>query len=202
MQRTEQTWGYNLQRGNVLDMATALSLSIRSCHKTSMKTTLEIFYVRIIGKQVRYRRKEVNLNRKGSDPDALIWSRIRQGHSDPHPQDEEHEFIVHSTSWRCERPGKIILTYVAYSDELEFEKGKWKRLPLKSLRTITKKSHKPPSRAEVEKRVVSHAMRHLAFLVQTEKQAEFERALNAETIKAFEKLWVSLAGQVFEQNGK
>jgi hypothetical protein len=66
-----------------------------------MKTILEIFYLRILGKQVRYQRKEVNLSRKGSDPDKLIWSHIRQEIRDL-PADE-HEFIVHSTSWRHER---------------------------------------------------------------------------------------------------
>src|SRR5215210_2440301 len=133
-----------------------------------MKTILEIFYLRIVGKQVRYQRKEVSLSRKGADPDKLIWSRIRQEHSEPRQDHEEHEFIVHSTSWRYERPGKVVLTYVAYSDELEFEKGKAKSLPVKNLRTIHKNSRRPRSKAELEKKVVSHAMRHIAFLIRTD----------------------------------
>ncbi len=76
-----------------------------------MKTLLEIYYLRITGKRVQYQRKQVNLSRKGSDPDKLIWSHIRQGQRDEPA--EEHEFIVHSTSWRYERPDKVLLTYVA-----------------------------------------------------------------------------------------
>jgi hypothetical protein len=160
-----------------------------------MKTILEIFYLRIVGERVRYQRKEVNLSRKGSDPDKLIWSRIRQ-----EPRDiaaEEHEFIVHSTSWRYERPGKVILTYVAYSDELTFEKGKAQSMSLKDLRAVTKQTSKPPSRAELEKKVVSHALRHIAFLIKTDDQINFKSAMIPETMETFEKIWVSLAGRVF-----
>ena len=61
-----------------------------------MKTVLEIFYLRIVGKSVRYQRKRVSLSRKGSDPDQLIWSLIRQEHRDDTDEaDHEHEFIVH-----------------------------------------------------------------------------------------------------------
>ena len=159
-----------------------------------MKTLLEIYYLRISGKRVRYQRKKVNLSRKGSDPDKLIWSHICQSQSDKPA--EEHEFIVHSTSWRYERPDRVLLTYVAYSDELTFEKGKAKSLSLKSLRTITRKSKKPSSQAEKEKKVVSHAMRHIAFLIKTDAEIDFKNAMTPETIETFDKLWVSLAGRV------
>jgi hypothetical protein len=159
-----------------------------------MKTLLEIYYLRITGKRVQYQRKQVNLSRKGSDPDKLIWSYIRQGQRDEPA--EEQEFIVHSTSWRYERPDKVLLTYVAYSDELTFEKGKAKNLSLKSLRTIHKKSQEPRSQAELEKKVVSHAMRHIAFLIKTDDEIDFKSAMTPKTMDTFEKLWVSLAGRV------
>ena len=165
--------------------------------KVLMKIILEIFYMRVVGERLRYQRKEVNLSRKGGDPDELIWSRIRQEHPEPHDEEEEHEFIVHSTSWRYERPGKIVLTYAAYSDELEFEKGKSRSIPLRSLGTIKQKPREPRSRAELQKKVVSHAMRHIAFLIQTDKQDEFEHAVNPKTSQVFKKIWVSLAGKVF-----
>jgi hypothetical protein len=159
-----------------------------------MKTLLEIYYLRIMGKNVRYQRKEVNLSRKGGDPDRIIQALIYRRHQD---EEAEKEFIVHSTSWRYEQPGKVLLTYVAYSDDLEFEKGKAKSVPLKTLRTIAKKTRKPRSQAELEKKVVSHAMRHIAFLIKTDPQLDFKNALTAETKETFEKLWVSLAGRVY-----
>jgi len=162
-----------------------------------MKTILEIFYLRIAGKRVRYQRKQVNLSRKGSNPDRVIRAVIQEKRRNASGKVEEHEFIVHSTSWRYAQPDKVMLTYVAYSDELEFRKNKTRSLALKELRTITKKSRKPRSRAELEKKVVSHAMRHIAFLIQTDDQDDFASALNPETKEVFEKLWVSLAGKVF-----
>ena len=161
-----------------------------------MKTSLEIFYLRVVGKSVRYQRKEANLSRRGGDPDRMIRSLLHEKRRASSGKVQEKEFIVHSTSWRYAQPNKIILTYVAYSDELEFEKGKAKSLSLKKLRTISKKSRKPASRAELEKKVVSHAMRHIAFLIQTGDQDDFKSALNKETTEVFEKLWVSLAGEI------
>jgi hypothetical protein len=162
-----------------------------------MKTILEIFYLRIVGKSVRYQRRQTNLDRRESDPDRLIWSLIRQkGRSDA-GQAEEEEFVVHSTSWRYEKPGKILLTYIAYSDELEFPEEKFQSLPLSKIRTITKNSRKPRSRRELENKVVSHGMRHIAFLIQTGDQEDFKSALQPETAKVFERLWISLAGKIF-----
>jgi len=162
-----------------------------------MKTILEIFYVRIQGARVRYQRKEVNLSRKGSDPNRIVLSLIQQKRRLPTQEVKEEEFIIHSTSWRYERPGKVLLTYVAYSDDLEFENGKAKSMSLKQLRTITKTGWKPRSAAELEKKVVSHAMRHISFLIKTDNQIDFESAMTPETMEVFRKLWVSLAGRVF-----
>lgn len=162
-----------------------------------MKTILEIFYVRIKRAKVYYQRKQVNLSRKGSDPDRIILSLIQQKRHLSSLEVEEKEFIIHSTSWRYERPGKVVLTYVAYSDELEFEEGKAQSMSLKQLRTITKTGWKPRSSAEPEKKVISHAMRHISFLIKTDNQIDFESAMTPETLEIFSKLWVSLAGRVF-----
>lgn len=161
-----------------------------------MKTVMEIFYLRVVEKSVRYQRKQADLSRRDGDPDQVIRSLIQEKRRASSGRVEEKEFIVHSTSWRYAKPNRVILTYVAYSDELAFEKGKAKSIPLRSLRVITKKTRKPRSRTALEKKVVSHAMRHIAFLIQTGDQEDFKSVLQPETIKVFEKLWVSLAGKV------
>lgn len=161
-----------------------------------MKTILEIFYIRIVGKNVRYQRKVANLSMKG-DPDARIRSLLREKRRADSGEIEEQEFVVHSTSWRYERPGKIMLTYAAYSDELEFKTGSFKSLSLKRLRTIQKKSHKPRSQTELHNKVVSHAIRHIAFLIQVGSD-EFASALKPGTAKVFERIWGNLAGEVLE----
>lgn len=161
-----------------------------------MKTILEIFYVRVTGKSVRYQRRQTNLIRRGGNPDARIRSLIQEKRRNDEGDIQEKEFIVHSTSWRYEQPGRIILTYVAYSEELEFKRN-FHTLSLQRLRTISKNSKKPASKGELERKVVSHAMRHIAFLIQSGDEDDFKSALKPETVKVFEKLWVSLAGRVF-----
>jgi len=162
-----------------------------------MQTILEIFYVRIQGKQVRFQRKMANLTQRSRNPDKVIESLIQEKRQTETGEVEQRGFIVHSTSWRYEPKGKVLLTYVAYSDELEFKRGKTKQIPLSKLRTLTKKKREPRSQTELEKQVVSHAMRHIAFLLQTGAE-EFENALTPKTKQVFERLWVSLAGEVYE----
>ena len=162
-----------------------------------MQTILEIFYLRVMGDKVRYQRRQANLSKKGTDPNKTIESLIQEKRRDEAGEVQKQEFIVHSTSWRYEQPGKVILTYVAYSDEWEFRQSQAKYVTLKKLRTVTKKTHKPRSQSELEKQVVSHAMRHIAFLIQTGALQDFESALTPKTRKVFEKLWISLAGKVY-----
>ena len=162
-----------------------------------MKTGLEIFYVRIMDDRVRYQRKQANLSARGGSPDQLIQNLIQEKRRSASGKVEKKEFIIHSTSWRYERPGKVILTYVAYSDELEFQKGESHGFPLKKLKTIAKNSNKPRTPAALEKKVVSHAIRHIAFLIKTDNQIDYKRALKPETKEVFKNIWVSLAGKVF-----
>ena len=163
-----------------------------------MQTILEIYYLRIIDDRVRYQRKQANLSRKGGEPNVMIQSLILEKRDDAEGSGkiEKREFVVHSTSWRYMKPSKVVLTYVAYSDELEFEKGKFQSLLLKNLRKLTRKSPRARTLAAEEKQVVAHAMRHIAFLIKTDNQIDFKSALNPETVKIFKKLWVSLAGRV------
>ncbi len=165
-----------------------------------MKTILEIFYMRIVGKSLRYQRRVANLSKRGGDPEAMIRSLIREKRRTDAGEVEEQEFIVHSTSWRYER-GTILLTYVAYSDELEFKKGTFKSLSLNRLRTIQKKSHKPRSQTELHNKVVSHAIRHIAFLIQLGED-DFNSVLTSGTAKVFETIWGNLAGEVLERGNR
>jgi hypothetical protein len=161
-----------------------------------MKTVLEVFYVRIMDGRIQYQRKQANLSSKGGDPDQRIQSLIQEKHPASPDKVSNQEFIVHSTSWRYEQPGKVVLTYIAYSDELEFEKGKSQSFPLQKLKTITEKTSKPRTRVGLEKKIVSHGIRHIAFLIQTEHQIDYKGILTRETINVFKKVWVSLAGKV------
>jgi hypothetical protein len=159
-----------------------------------MKTLLEVFYLRIMDSAVCYQRKRVDLTKKNGDPDLLIRSLIEHKFQTEAGEVQE-EFLVHSTSWRY-ASGKVTLTYVAYSDELEFGRGKVKRLSLKELRKINVSQGQPRSSEGLERQVVAHAMRHISFLIKTDYQGQFKDAFTPRTKKVFKSLWVSLAGRV------
>jgi hypothetical protein len=161
-----------------------------------MQTHLEIFYMRILGGDLRYKRKQVCLNEVTENPERIIQSLIQQKYHVP--SDEiEAEFVIHSTSWRYAPPDKVILTYVAYSDDLELEHEPNQKLPLCELRIITPTTPRPNSPAELERQVVSHALRHMAFLVKTDSGNGLKQVLAPDTIPIFEELWIALAGQVY-----
>ena len=159
-----------------------------------MQTVLEVFYVRIVGRQVQYQRRQVNLTQRGSDPNRVIQALVSEKREQETGQVEEREFIIHSTSWRYKPPRQIVLTYVAYSDELEFKRGSVRRLPMKRIKALTQSQ--PRSRTGLENQVVAHALRHIAFLVKTGDQGDFKSALTPATRKIFQSLWVTLAGRI------
>jgi hypothetical protein len=159
-----------------------------------MKVILEVFYLRIVEDQVHYRRRQVDLSKKGVDPDALVRKMIRQ--QLPADNKTAQEFVVHSTSWRYSAPRRIVLTYIAYSDELDFGAARVRRLPLKQLRRINISTGQPRSPFGRERQVVAHAMRHIAFLIKSDYSGEFKEAFRPHTRRIFRSLWVSLAGRL------
>lgn len=161
-----------------------------------MQTLLEIFYTRMMAEEVRYRRKLVDLSEAREDPERVIESLIRQRYHISSVTSED-EFVIHSTSWRYKPPDQIILTYVAYSDELAFDQGEFQNLPLEELKPIPVSRRRPGSPIELERQVITHAMRHIAFLVKTDDQDNLKDVLKPETREIFEALWVALAGRVF-----
>src|SRR5689334_12054751 len=101
-----------------------------------MQTHLEIFYMRVLGDHLQYKRKEVCLTEVKENPEHVIQSLIQQKYQVA-SSEIESEFVIHSTSWRYASPDKIILTYVVYSDELDLEQEPTQKLPLCELRIIT-----------------------------------------------------------------
>lgn len=166
-----------------------------------MQTHLEIFYMRILEGAVRYKRKQVCLNELSENPEQVIRSLIQQRYHVASAEIDE-EFVIHSTSWRYTPPDKIILTYVAYSDELDLEREPTQKLPLYELRVITPSTPRPESPAELEKQVISHAVRHVAFLIKTDGNNGLKQVLAPQTVPVFEDLWIALAGQVYSEQGQ
>jgi hypothetical protein len=167
---------------------------------SNMKTVLEVFYLRIVRNKLCYRRKQMDLSNRRGDPDSLIRSVVQQTVQTTKGV-VQNEFVMHSTSWRYVRPGRVVLTYIAYSDHLEFRIDRVRTLTLKQLKDIKIASGRPRTRAGLERQVVAHAMRHIAFLVQTDHTGKYDKAFHPATRKVLKSLWVNLAGRVFPKGG-
>ena len=142
-----------------------------------MQAEVELIAARFEGDRLRY-----NVGRQpcamGIDPDdtaraATAWR---------FPGIPLRRFVVHSTSWRYEH-GTLVLTYLAYSDELPFD-GLPQVLPRETDAVGTGVAS-----------VVAHAVRHLAFLAGQEPE-EYVRALTPETLAHLSRFEPDVAGRL------
>ena len=143
-----------------------------------MQAEVELVAARFEGDRLRY-----NVARQpcamGIDPDDTA----RAGTAWRFPDIPMRRIVVHSTSWRYEH-GTLVLTYLAYSDELPFD-----GLP-----------HVLPREAEAVgtgvASVVAHAIRHLAFLSRQEPE-KYARAISPETLGHLAQIDPVVAGRIY-----
>ena len=93
--------------------------------------------------------------------------------------------VVHSTSWRYEH-GNLLLTYIAYADELPFD-----GLP----QVLPREAHAVGAGVAS---VVAHAIRHLAFLVRQEPET-YVRAISPETLAHLARIDPGVAGRIYRE---
>ena len=118
-----------------------------------MQTEVELIAARLEGDRLRYLVTRHSCT-AGTDPDATA----RAATVRIFPAVPLRRLIVHSTSWRYEL-GNLLLTYLAYSDELPFSE-----LPLVLPRDARSVGAGIAS-------VAAHAVRHLAFLAGQEPRS-------------------------------
>lgn len=152
-----------------------------------------MFFVKLEDENAVYFRDFLDLSYKSQDPDLYVKQKVeehaealRAGHDDS---------IIHSTSWRCDHSNLVVLTYIVYSDNFIFPKGKAKKIAIESLKIATSEDiNKPKPIAIAEKNIVSHGLRHVSFLMRNDEV--FKRRVLAKTKEAFRKIDRILAGKV------
>jgi hypothetical protein len=87
---------------------------------------LEIFFMRISDGDVLYRVAEENVTQSQEDPMEIAKRLARQ-----ESESGDEAAFVHSSSWRYEAPGRVVLTYVDYSERFELDGAR--RMPLGDL---------------------------------------------------------------------
>lgn len=168
-------------------------MSSKTRYYLNVITALELIFA-TISKRVEYIENVLDISSADRSPDEIVFE-IASGLL----KTDFDRAIVHSTSWRFEKPDTIILTYFVYLDDLDFgllDCSKPKVLEFSELELAKSKTLQLPAPEFIQvKHVVSHAVRHLAFLVKSEPNFYGER-LSAKTKKALAKINKGLAGEV------
>ena len=151
--------------------------TLAACASVQMQAEVELIAARFEGDRLRY-----HVGRQpcatGIDPDdtaraATAWR---------FPDLPLRRVVVHSTSWRYEQ-GTLLLTYLAYSDDLPFD----------DLPHVLPRDAKAVGTGVAA--VVAHAIGHLAFLVRQEPD-KYSHALSRETLAHLAQVEPDVAGRI------
>jgi hypothetical protein len=123
--------------------------------------TVEVLLLRAVGddrRQLCYRRKMALLDTE-EEPDSLA------ARSAGLPAADAGSHLLHSTSWRFQPAGGLVLTYIAYPDP-----HPWRAAALLTDPTIVQSADpsRPSPPQVLMPHVAAHAVRHLAFLADTD----------------------------------
>lgn len=157
---------------------------------SAARVSLEVFIVSpAVGSQtIRYVRRATDLSKRTSDPDAVARE-LASSIATP--------AILHSTSWRWEKDGTIVLTYLAYCEHAEFRGVEPVQLGWDRLAPPAATDPQHPRPAEIrEEDVVSHGLRHLSFLVRYARDGRLAAALSPHSLTFFRAMCGQLAGRL------
>jgi hypothetical protein len=152
--------------------------------------SLEVFIVAPAAgsETIRYVRRITQLSNGSADPDAVARE-LTSGIAKP--------AILHSTSWRWEKDGTIILTYLAYCENAEFRGVEPVHLPWDQLAPPAATDPQRPRPAEIrEVDVISHGLRHLSFLIRYARDGRLAAALSPRSVSFFRAMCGQLAGRL------
>jgi hypothetical protein len=152
--------------------------------------SLEVFIVAPVadGEAIRYVRRITQLSNGSADPDAVARG-LTSGIAKP--------TILHSTSWRWEKDGTIILTYLAYCEDAEFKGAEPVQLPWDQLAPPAATDPQRPRPFEIrEVDVISHGLRHLSFLIRYARDGRLAAGLLPRSASFFRAMCGQLAGRL------
>jgi hypothetical protein len=102
--------------------------------------------------------------------------------------------LIHSTSWRWEPDGRIVLTYVAWAGDGGLAAGARPLPALTPPGPTDPLNPRPPEIAELDP--LAHGLRHLAFLLRTSTDGVVAGALGMRACRVLEQLEPEVAGEL------
>ena len=152
--------------------------------------SLEVFAVSPApdGETIRYVRRITKLSNGTRDPDSVARELV---------SDIAAPSILHSTSWRWEKDGTIVLTYLAYYEDAQFRVADPVQLPWSRLAPPAVTDPQHPRPAEIrEEDVLAHGLRHLSFLVRYARDGRLAAAISSRSLSFFAAMCGQLAGRL------
>jgi len=164
-------------------------------HAKGMNVCLEVFLVNLAGENaVRYIVLRQDITGDGRNPDDLVLDILFDTEAVPVGIAIKHCYI-HSTSWRYERDGSIILTYLVYSDQMEFQNDNGSVLKLENVSiTISEDTTRPRPAVLMEEQIVAHGIRHLSYLARTNNRNLLD-VISTDSLRRFKAMESLLAGK-------
>jgi hypothetical protein len=161
----------------------------------TMKVNLEIFLVTLAGDtSVRYAVNRHDITRKPLNPDSLVQNFTFDAKAGSVLVSRRNCY-VHSTSWRYEQDGSIVLTYLVYSDRMEFMNGAGTVLKLEDVAvTVSEDPTRPRPAVLMEEQIVLHGIRHLSYLAKTANRSLLD-VITPESLRRFGAMDSLLAGK-------
>jgi hypothetical protein len=162
-----------------------------------MKCYLEIFVTSFEGDEhIRYSRMVIDISDDASNPDDIVQELVNPP-LDNMPKLSGSRYISHSTSWRYEYDGSIYLTYMVYSDSVDFQRVSTKTLFFHEMTISQSEAPERPRPGVIkEEHIVSHGMRHLCHLIMSSPAHMFDGVLSPRSRSLFHRMHPILAGKV------
>ena len=162
---------------------------------TGMNVCLEVFLVNLAGENAaRYIVLRKDITGDGRNPDDLVLDLTFNTDAGPVAISRKHCYI-HSTSWRYESDGAIILTYLVYSDRMEFRDNVGTVLKLEDVSvTVSEDATRPRPAVLVEEQIMVHGIRHLSYLAKTANRNLLD-VISSESLRRFKAMDSLLAGK-------
>jgi hypothetical protein len=169
-------------------MAMLLLCLTVGCGKPQPTVTLELFLVSPgESDTVAYGRRQVEMRGDSADPDSIARGLMTPTCS---------VALLHSTSWRWEKNGTLVLTYLAFSEDPGCRSAEPSRLAWSEILPPQSTDPQKPRPAEIrEQDVLAHGIRHITFLVRYSADRRVAEALSPRSLRFFQSMCGQLAGR-------
>lgn len=187
---------------SIIMATTPQSSTYGATAESAPKVVIELFQVTLVDSaSIRYVRRVLALNSRG--PDAIVAELLRCCPDSPRFF-ASAPVIIHSTSWRYEEGGAVVLTYLAYGENVNpsvLGRKDTQAINANALPGIgitDPDKPRPPSLAHED--VLAHGLRHLALLARRKGGDKFALRLGERSRRFFSSIEPELAGEIGGSN--